>query len=402
MGATQAPSQGWPEDAVTVTAAPEGATVQVSLPELEVSEVHGQDAVRIPGGWMLGEPGEVAVPVWTLSVDIAAGEKVQDVQLVSRLSVQATSGLSLPLVVAATDRPGGAGALPAAVGPAGAGPQGWYPALEQIFNWSVEENPDGTSTVYAVLYPFTYHAATGDALYYRKYQLSIETFPSTAEIVSLEAPWSGNPPGQPVTLEMVVRRTGLPADVIVQPSVRTLATNEILGGLPLMRLHDLVGKALLDIEWDTRPYAADAYQIVVELLDASGRLLDTASEEVRLGTYGAALNLFTASQEHFAPGDSIQLKMGVVNTGTLPISGTAVFLVQEAQSLAVSAMFTVPVEGLAPGVSTKVSADWDSTGASAYSYRVLGYLKYYSRITEPEALRLDRPRVLLPVVLRGG
>ena len=166
-------------------------------------------------------------------------------------------------------------------------------------------------------------------------------------------------------------------------------------------LHDLVGKALVDINWDTRPYPAGAYQIVVELLDGAGRVLDTAAEEVRLGTYGAKLDLFTASQAYFVVGDQIQLNMGVVNTGTLPISGTAVFLVQEAEGLAVTSMLTVPVEGLAPGVATKVSVVWDSAGAAAHSYRVLGYFKYRSRTTEPEALILDRPRVLLPLVQRN-
>jgi hypothetical protein len=138
----------------------------------------------------------------------------------------------------------------------------------------------------------------------------------------------------------------------------------------------------------------------VELLSTSGALLDKGTTELRLGTAGAHLNLFSASQETFVPGDQIKLTMGVVNTGTVTINGTAVFLIKENDSLSVTETITKPVSGLAAGVAKKLSVDWDSTGQTAPNYLVQGYVKYHSRTTEPMELVVRRPRVFLPLIVR--
>jgi hypothetical protein len=274
--------------------------------------------------------------------------------------------------------------------------------MDQILDWSVEKHPNGGSTLEILLYPFYYHGSTGDAIYYQKYQLAIQTYDSPVQIESLKATGSGYEPGDPVTLEMVVHKTGaLPWDVYVQPSVRTLGSNKVMGGLPTMTLHDLAGTALVDLLWPTSRFRAGDYQVVVELLDTRGLLLDTAVAEVRLGSVGARLTGMTSNQEHFAPGDVIGLSLGVQNTGTVPIDGTAVFLVQRSEDLSVTQLITVPVSGLAPGATLKIPATWDTTGAEAYRYRVLGYFRFFSQATDPRELYLYRPRIFVPVVRRG-
>jgi uncharacterized repeat protein (TIGR01451 family) len=394
----QARSASQPEDeTLSVTTTPQGAKLKIGLPELEFSQVDGDDVVRISGGGMLNELGAYPVPVWTLSMDFPAGQQVRDVTLFSRSGLVVTGPLNLPLVTSATDCEC-ADDLSAPAEPA---VTGWYPTQDRVLDWSVEKAPNGDRTLYVLLYPFYYHTETGDALYYSTYQLTVETLDSTAQIESLEAPSSGNEPGAPVILELTVSRTGKPADVIVQGSVRTRSTNELLGGLPLVTLHDLTGVAAVDLLWDTRPYAAGDYQVVVELLGTEGHLLDTAVEEVRLGTVGARLTGLTASQKTFSPGDQVTLTMGVQNTGTVPITGTAIFLVQQSEGLTVTQVITAPVEGLAAGKSKKPSVIWDTTGAEEVSYRVLGYVKFYSQTTEPLALTLSRPRVFLPLVIRS-
>ena len=61
----------------------------------------------------------------------------------------------------------------------------------------------------------------------------------------------------------------------------------------------------------------------------------------------------------------------------------------------------VEVEGLAAGASKKLNVIWDTTDAEEVSYRVLGYVKFYSQITEPRTLILSRPRIFLPLVMRN-
>jgi hypothetical protein len=337
------------------------------------------------------------VPVWALSVAFRPGQQVQDVQLHDRHGLVALGDLSLPVTAPAID---GAPSADAPVDPAVPRPGSWYPDLDRRFDWSVEKMPNGGSTLYILLYPFYYDPGTGDALYYRKHQLEVTTLVSPARIEALDAPSGGNEPGQPVPLELVVSRTGLPADVVVQARVETRATGQVLGGLPLKALHELVGQATVGLSWDTRGYEAGDYQIVVELLDTRGLVLDQASTDIRLGTYGAQLTQFSASQEVFTPGDQIGLTMGVANTGTVSIDGTAVFRIQQSPDLSVTEAISVPIRGLGPGAARKFSVNWDTRGVEGTSYRVLGYFKFFSRTTEPRALHLHWPRIFLPVVVR--
>jgi hypothetical protein len=272
--------------------------------------------------------------------------------------------------------------------------------MDRTLDWSVENLPNGGTTLEIVLYPFYYHGSTGDALYYRTHQLAVTTYDSPVQIESLEATGSDYEPRDAVILEMVLNATGAPQDVLVVPSVRTRGTNKVLGGIPMKTLHNLAGTATVALTWDTRPYGAGDYQIVVDLLDVRGLRLDTAVADVRLGTVGARPTALASNQEHFAPGDLIGLSLGVQNTGTVAIDGTAVFLVQRSEDLSVTQVLTVPVTGLLPGASRKISASWDTTGAEAYRYRVLGYFKFFSQATDPRELYLYRPRVFLPVVMR--
>ncbi len=390
---TQAAALSAPEDkSLTVTMAPQGTSLGVALPELEFSQVDGYDVVRIPGGGVLAELGAYPVPVWSVSVDFGAGQRVQDVQLVSRSSAVVTGNLSLPVVTAEIDT-----ALPAQ-----RTVTGWYPEMDQVFDWSVEEQANGNTTLNIVLYPFYYHAASGDALYYKKFKLSVSTLKTSVAIDSFKANPAQYEPGDPVNFGLVINNAGYTQDIVAQPSVRTRGTNQVLGGLPLETLHEMTGTAMVDLTWDTQAYAAGDYQLVVELLDGRGLVIDTAVAEVKLGTLGAQLTGLTASQEHLAPGDVIELSMGVINTGTMPITGTAVFMIQNSDSLSVTQFITAPVNNLLPGATIEKKVNWDTTGVTGRSYRVVGYVKFYSQATEPLSLTLAQPRIFLPLILRNN
>jgi hypothetical protein len=378
-----------------LTQEPQGAGIKLVLPELELYQVDGWDRAEIPGAGFLTEVDGYPVPVWITSVNYRPGTRVQDVQLVSRGTPLPYAGLNMPVVAGNPMGPADRQGLPQA-----AEAVSWYPEMDQILDWSVEDGPDGMTTLWIRIFPFFYHAATGDALYYRSYQLAVETVSTTAQIESLQAQQGSHEPGDPVSLTLVASRTGLPADLIVQPSVRTRGTNVVMGGLPLQTLHSFVGKAEVELLWNTNRYPAGDYQIVVELLDTGGSLLDTAVEEVRLGTHGAQVTSLTASSPTFSPGDAIWLTMGVANTGTVPISGTGVFLVQPTGSLSVTQVISFPVEGLLPRQTIRSSRVWDTTGARENSYRVLGYFKFRAQATEPMSLTLYRPRIFLPLVMR--
>ena len=378
---------------LSIIETPQGMKLKIGLPKLEFSNVDRNDLVRIPDGYLLSELGSYPVPVWSFFVDIKPGESVQDVQLYDRSDPIAYSELKLPVVEAATDCE-----CLADQNTAKPPVEGWFPPLEQVLDWSVEKNHDGSSTLFIQLYPFNYYPGNGDALYYSSYILEVETFETTVQINSIDAPQDGNVPDEPVWVNLVIEAEGRPKNVIVQGRVQEWSTSEVLGGLPLKTLHDLSGIAVVDLLWDTRPYAAGDYMIVVDLFDTEGHLLDTAATEVRLGTYGAQLNLFSASQDYFTPDEEISIQMGVVNTGTATLSGTAVFQITEIGVVSPTQVFTAAITGLAPGKAARRGILWDTRGLEGDNYRVVGYFKFNSQITEPMEITLRRPRIFLPMI----
>jgi hypothetical protein len=348
--------------------------------------------VTIPGGNTWAQQGSYALPVYHLSIDLAAGQQVYDIDLVQRSDPLVIGNLDLP----ATDslQFGFASPPPAAAG--GALPTGWVPDMENVFDWWVEQNPDDTSTLNIRLFPFYYHGGSGDALYHKYYEFDVKTLRTSVALESLTAP-QHNTPGRPVQLALEISNSGTVQDVVIQTSIRT---GSIEGSLPLRTLHDLAGTATAELTWDTRGYAANDYLVVVELLDTQGRLLDARSTEVQLGSLDATLSRLDASQEAFAPGDQIDFRVGVLNTGTFAITGTVVLAIQESEGLTCTTVLTAPVRGLAPGASTGMSIPWDTTGFEADRYRIVGYLQFHGTTSDPLSLTVYRPRIYLPLVVR--
>ncbi|MCA9933287.1 MAG: DNRLRE domain-containing protein [Anaerolineales bacterium] len=384
------------DNTLLVEEAVNGLNLRIYLPELEINQVEHKDMPQIPGGGRLSELGSYPVPVWTLSVDIAAGQQVQDVQLTGRGNPTAFGNLDLPVVTVETDCACPTGKTTAPTTPA---VDGWYPQQEQVYKWVVEEGANGSSTVYITLYPFNYNAATGDALYYRAFQFTVETMESAVSIDSLSAPSGVLNPQEVVDINLVVNAASSLREVVVQGRIQAWGTGEVLGGLPLQTLHNVGGITSVDLAWDTDGYTAGDYMIVVDLLNTFGQLLDTAVTEVHLGHSAAQLNAFAVNQEYFAPGDDLTFAMQIENTGTTTLDGTAVFLIQESPGLTTTQIFTATVTGFAPGAVTNKRATWDTTGATSNNYRVVGYFKFDSQITEPRELNLYRPRIFLPVVI---
>lgn len=389
-----APMASAADRSMVVTPTLEGANVKITLPEWEIETVDGYHQVSLPGGLDLGEEGGYLVPIWKVAVDLPPGQEVQDVLLTGRTNLVITGSIDLPLWELAYD-----GAPPMAP-PAAPAATGWYPALDRVLNWSVEEAADGSSTVYITLFPVNYHADTGDLLYYRTFMLSVETFASPVELVSLSVAPGSYEPGDEVPLLLTVDAATNQRTVAVQVSVRSPAVGAVVEGLPLLLIDDLEGRALLEINWSARHVEAGDYGILVELFDASGRLLDTATTDLRLGTPAARVSWLGASPEVFVPGDPVSLDLRVVNTGTVPLTGTAVWLLRAGPALSITEIITAPVSGLAPGRSTVAHAVWDSSGASEIRYQVMGYFRFQSQTTAPEKLWIHQPVILLPVVVR--
>lgn len=374
--------------------------LMISVPDYEVTSTEeGYDYVVFPNADRLAREGHPMVPIWTVTVDYPAGQRVQDVALVSRGGLEIASGLDLPTATFQLD-----GSLAAPVTApkrtATAPDDGWYPQTDDGFRWVVSEHPDGTTELTVILYPFLYNPTTTDVRFYRDFTLEVETITTTVALEDLKTTDHTYPQGDPVTLDLTIANPGTAQDVIVRAVVTTLEGREI-AGLPLRTLHDLQGQAHLTLDWDSGGVQPDDYVLDVTLLDGEGHTLDRGRESFTLGIVAGEVSYLSAAPGTFVRGDEIALSMEVHNTGTVPITGTAVLHIQESATFSVAAVLTETLAGLAPGSALTLNGTWDTTGAAGPDYRVVGFVEYGGAVSEAEIVALStKRRIYLPLVTR--
>jgi len=238
------------------------STIEVDIPEYKVEKIDGWDYVEIPGGEvLLTEEGRPRVPYYTTSIDYPEGYKVQDVILKERSGLETASGLNLPVVILSP-----APELPIEM------KKGWYP--EEDYNWRVWENPDGSTTLIMMMYPFYYDPETTDVKFYKNYSFDIEYIFSNVTIRALSTDKDVYEPGDEVTLDMRLNNSGETQDVVVSIIIKQYGSDEIVDGLPLRSLKNVVGDASLTTEWDSNGAETSYYYAEAILTDTAGNMLD--------------------------------------------------------------------------------------------------------------------------------
>lgn len=386
-----------PADSRAVRAlAPQVLTsLAVNIPQYQVSTSGGLDYVDIPGpgGQVLLAPDEFRVPIYVTSTTYAQGYEVQDVALTARSALTATTGLSLPTVSVAPsgDAEGQANAT-------GAPSSGWYPEGE--YDWQVTENPDGSSTLYLTMYPFYYHAATGDAKFYRNYSFDIQVVSSTVAIDDLATDEAAYAQGDEVLIDLLLGNSGEAQDVIVDAQVQTLA-GETVEGLLLRSLKGLTGTASFSPRWDSAGFAPGYYRVTAEVRDGAGDVLDRRTKQFQLGIVAGEVTAFTATPSFFDVGDTISTSLTFSNSGDVAINGAARIEIRDSSSELVET-FTHTVTSLAPSEAVILEDQWDTFGAARGAYGVVGYVLYDAQTTEIETVILSTESyIYLPLVLRS-
>ena len=85
------------------------STLDVVIPDYEVTTEEGIDHVEIPGGKIATVVGKPMIPYYTTPLDYPEGYVVQDVVLIERSSLETATGLNIPDYVPQPDMPGGEG-----------------------------------------------------------------------------------------------------------------------------------------------------------------------------------------------------------------------------------------------------------------------------------------------------
>ncbi|KPL19403.1 MAG: hypothetical protein AMJ93_13165, partial [Anaerolineae bacterium SM23_84] len=365
----QGPVGGGVGQAAAVQAEPP-SSIEVVVPEYEVTQTEGFDHVEIPGGWRLFEPGMPLVPIYQVSYEYARGTKIQDVVMTYCSDPTTTSGLNIPMTELAL--PGGGSMLANEPDEA----PDWWPA--RTFEWSVIQGL-AHDTLVLTVYPFDYNARTTDAAFFREYRFSVEYTLPSVEIWHLE---TGKPAYEvgdsvPVALEIGPVQGGQslarPQDVVVSAVIREAASGEMVSGLLLRTLKGLAGPASYATAWDSTGFPPGHYHVHVELRDVSGALLDQRSEAVQLGIASGEVETLEATPRFFEEGDTVQATLWFRNTGSVDLSPTAVIQVQDGGGVTVERL-QGQLRPLEPGESASFEAVWDTSGIEAGSHTLVGYV----------------------------
>jgi hypothetical protein len=390
-----------PMRAARAATAASTTTLTVQVPDYVVTTtVDGFDQVTIPGGYTFFEDGLHEVPYWTASVDYAPGYRVQGVTLTLRSGYAFTTGLELPTAAITyyTDVPASAGYSETL---SLTEDDDWLPALDEIYDWDVTLNPDGSSELEIDIFPFHYQPATTNIEWYDAFTFTIDVISTTVQIDGLELGAGRYEPSDVITGDLWFENTGDAQDVILDVSVRDLVSGEVVDVLPLDMLHDVTGPSAYLAEWDSAGIDPGEYVLWIDLMDSEGNLLDSASEMFRLGVPFAEIIDFSATPGLFQPGDGVDILMTVSNTGSSAVSGEAVVKVFATGVSTPTAVFSQTVTDLAPGNTFVFNEVWDTTAVVEEEYQVIGYLKYDARTTEVEtAVVATRAYIYLPLVLR--
>ncbi len=349
------------------------ASIEVAVPNYEQETTYlGKDRLVIPGGGHVMIPDMPMVPTYDYVQTLPAGTVVQGVSLSERSELQTISEVDLEVFVPVEDGTSRQLEQPPAEAE-------WFPTAD--FDWGVVTNPDGVSELHIVLYPFIYNSLTQQANFYKKYIFEVTTLASTLTIPLLKTDLPSYDPGMPVLVDLKVENSGNPLTVTLSAAVHAFGSNELVDGLLMETLHALSGPATASLSWDTNAAEPGDYYILAELRNLQGDLLASETESIRIGTIlGQSSNL--NAPDFFKIGDLVSLGFDFQNTGSVPITGTAVIHVEGLASGSL-AEFQVPVEDLLPDASKHIGVLWDSSNQQLEDFQVTAFVQYAGQSTPP-------------------
>jgi hypothetical protein len=353
------------------------SSLDVVVPDYQVNTVAGIDYVEIPGGMTLLEQDKPQVPYYAASVHYPQGHKVQGVVLTDRSGLVTDTGLNLSIPSTEADCSAGASVLSPAEG------EGWYPEIE--YGWSVVQNVDGSSTLFIAMYPFSFNALTTDVQFYKNYSFHIDYTVSPLAITELTTDKDEYRQGDTVMVDIGLKNSAAPQDVIVSGVVRAYGSGETVDGLLVSTLEEFTGPASFSPQWDSTGSEPGYYRLEVTLKDTGGNVLDSRTETFRLGISSGEITNFTAGPEQFDLGDDVQVSMTFNNTGTVNINGSAIIRAFGPTG-EVAEEFVHDITDLMPSESIGFSDSWS---ASQTVYRIVSYVSYDSKASDPVTATLQ-------------
>lgn len=344
--------------------------LEILIPDYEVSKIADFDYVRIPGGHILLVEGKPRIPFYSVSVDYPRGYRVQTVVERKRSGLVTDSGLKLPIVTmqnrSSSNRP------------FSNEDKDWYP--NEDYHWSISMNPDGTTTLTIIIYPFYYDSETTEVRYYKHYEFDVTYIFSTVSILNADTEKPVYDPQEEVTINVLLNNSGDARDIIASTLIKCYGLDKVVDGLPLRTLHNVVGQASFTMIWNSKGFPIGDYYVEVMLNDTSGNWLDRKTCGFRLGRPLINVTSFSVEPKHFKIGDQVEISLDILNEGSMTLSGRCIFMMQKGNNTVWSSHLNF--SSLAPGGSFRFTSAWNTSSAEKGAiYYAIGYVSYESQTT---------------------
>lgn len=365
--------------------------IDITLPDYAISTLDGFDYIEIPDGLWWFESGDYQIPFYQKTIEIPAGFSIQDVVLDNKADPSYQTGKRLPVNLMEIT---GSESQNIYVSSTGDLP----PFAGRDFDWSISENPDGSSSLIINIYPFNYDPQTTNVTYYHDFHFNLD-FGSTP--VSITEFFTDEPTyaqGEQVHIEVGLENTGAEVDVGVAAVLRNANSGDLIDGYPIQLMENLKGKAAFSLGWMSTGFPAGEYEVELILKEPNGIVFDRQVTSFTLGYSLVEITSFSTSVDDFEIGDQVYLSLGFQNNGDQNASGKVVIRVLDDQGVVID-QFEHNYTGLAPSQLSQVNDLWDSTGLENGTYNLIAYVLYDSKVSEPEVIILDsEDHIFLPMI----
>ncbi len=347
--------------------------IDVKVPDYEVVQTGGNHRIIIPGGYELYETGRPVVPVYTVTYNYPEGCQIQDVVLAHRSPPQTLTDLDIPesiMELPFTDfqpllqEQGGCGCWP-----------------DRDYKWSVSQTPEG-SVLTITVYPLIYDPETRMATFFGEYGFTVDYTISSVGINRVLTDKRVYSIGEPVSVDIELENRYDERDVILEAYIADDGTGEVIDGLELRTLKALRGNASLSCTWDSSGFEPGNRNLIVELRDTEGVLLDSSIEGFTIGVSYLEVTALSAEPDRFQRAEDVDISMSLHNGGELSVTCNGVIKIIDSEGNVLEE-FTHEVTGLPPAESLEVTFNWDVTGLTEGVYKVVGFALYEGGSTLP-------------------
>ena len=357
--------------------AEQNTTIEITIPNYEVSTVEEYDQVSIPNGRTLCIPGNPIVPYYIINKWYPSDYEIQNVTLLEQSGLKTQENLNIKNCELQwggdTDDNTSFNTT-----------NDWYP--KQNYTWYIDDKANDTTKLSILLFPFFYNSSSKESRFYNHYRIKVEYIVSTVEITSVYLPRYTYDIGDEVAINIGIKNKEEPIDLIATADIEY--NSKTIDQLPLHSLQSFQGLGEVSLTWNTKDIKWGRYNAIIYLKDMQGFILDRKTISFTVGIPQINITDFQVNPINFTIGDKIQFSTQIANTGDITISGVFTVEIHSSDDKLIDT-FRFPFENLTASETKNFQGTWDTTSTLANkNYTILGYATYAGKATPPIEIQL--------------